>query len=251
MVPLIDPINNLRRHLYSFTTDIEAFFHTIGVDERDRGAFRFLWFNDERMLNLREYLFLAFIFGLSASSSVTSYVLKTHGKRIREDDGSGGANSIEKCKKLASDLEAAMAKGGFKLAKWKYIHPQLRRDDEEEQEEQSILGISWNTKEDTLSVTIDEARFAVRATTPRLIVQQQAALFDPIGICTLFILLGRQWTQKSMVKPWGWDMKLKGEIEEGSNRWTESISLLKEVSVKRSWNSEETVGRESETTRFR
>ena len=82
MVPLIDQINNLRRHLYSFTTDIEAFFHTIGVDERDRGAFRFLWFDDERMLMLREYLFLAFIFGSSASSSVTSYMLKTSTRSV-------------------------------------------------------------------------------------------------------------------------------------------------------------------------
>ena len=42
MTPLLDPINNLRRFLYAFSTDIEAFFHNIAVDERDRGVFRFL-----------------------------------------------------------------------------------------------------------------------------------------------------------------------------------------------------------------
>ena len=195
-------------------------------------------------------MFLAFIFGSSASPGVTSYVLKAQGGRIREefgeevfmiisrffyvDDGSGGSNTIERCKKLARDLEAAMEKGGFRLAKWKYSHPQLRREGEEEQEEQqSILAISWNTKEDTLSVAVDEAKFKEEATTPRMVVKQQASLFDLIGICAPFILLVRQWTQQSMIGPWGWDIKMTTEVIEGFNKWTELIPLLKEVKIAR------------------
>ena len=122
-------------------------------------------------------------------------------------------------------------------------HPQLRREGEEEQEEQqSILGISWNTKEDTLSVAVDETKFEEEATTPRMVVKQQALLFDPIGICAPFILLGRQWTQQSMVGPWGWDIKMSTEVIEGFNKWTESIPLLKKVKIARSWEEESNVG---------
>ena len=159
MTPLLDPINNLRRFLYAFSTDIEAFFHNIAVDERDRGVFRFLWYEDEKMEVLKTYLMLFMVFGSSSSPSITSYILKIHGERVREkfgeeiyliitrffyvDDGSGGANSVEKCRKLARDLKAAMLEGGFELGKWKFSHPALRGDDEEEEqdEEASILGI--------------------------------------------------------------------------------------------------------------
>ena len=87
MTPLLDPINNLRRFLYSFSTDIEAFFHNIAVEERDCGVFRFLWYKDEAMEVLKTYIMLFMVFGSSSSPSITSYVLKIHGKRIREKFG--------------------------------------------------------------------------------------------------------------------------------------------------------------------
>ena len=94
------------------------------------------------------------------------------------DDGSGGANLIESCRKLAKDLKAAMLEGGFKLGKLKFLHTALRGDNEEEEQdkEASILGISWNTKTDHLSVAIDEEEFLERARTPHQIVKQQASL---------------------------------------------------------------------------
>ena len=76
MNPITDPINNLRRHLFAFTCDIESFFHNVKVDERDRGCFRFFWYADESMTVLRTFIFLMHIFGSSLSPSVTSYVLK-------------------------------------------------------------------------------------------------------------------------------------------------------------------------------
>ena len=44
LVPLVDPVNNLRHYLYAFGTDIEAFFHNVLVDPEDHGVFRFFFF---------------------------------------------------------------------------------------------------------------------------------------------------------------------------------------------------------------
>ena len=76
---------------------------------------------------------------------------------------------MEKCRKLAKDLKAAMLEGGFELGKWKFSHPALRGDDEEEEqdEEASILSIRWNTKTDLLSVAIDEEK----SNAPKLLVR--------------------------------------------------------------------------------
>ena len=77
-------------------------------------------------------------------------------------------------------------------------------------------------------------------------IQQQAALFDPIGMIAPFILLGRKWTQSSMVDEWSWDKKLLTAVEEGFNKWTASIHLLRKLKIKRAWDSPETVGGEEQ-----
>ena len=79
---------------------------------------------------------------------------------------------------------------------------------EEEEEVDKILGIVWDMRRDRLSVAVEEEKFSQRAKTPRQVVQQQASLYDPLGILAPFILLGRKWTQKSMPDKWGWDLPL-------------------------------------------
>ena len=261
MVPLMDPINNLRNHIYAFSVDIEAFFHNVRVDERDKGAFRFLWWEDEEMTKLVDYVFLAYIFGSSSSPTVTSFVLKRHSDnlegiastKVREiiskyfyvDDGTGGDDDLEKCKALRRELEEAMALGGFSLSKWIFSHKEMSEEKEEEEEEgkeKRILGIVWNTKEDRLSVAIDEEKYKDQATTPRHVVQQQAALFDPLGIVAPFHLLGRQWTQKAMTGKWAWDIETSEEVVLGFNEWTGSIKELRNLSIERAWNDPDTLG---------
>ena len=260
MVPLMDPINNLRSYIYAFSVDIEAFFHNVIVDERDRGAFRFLWWEDEQMKKLVEFMFLAFIFGSSSSPTVTSFVLRRHSEnlegvasaKVREiirryfyvDDGTGGDDDLDKCKTLCKELEEAMALGGFSLSKWIFSHKEMAEEEVEEEEakEKRILGIVWDTKKDTLSVAIDEEKYKDEATTPRHVVQQQAALFDPLGIVAPFHLLGRQWTQKAMTGKWAWDIRTSEEVVLGFNEWTGSIKELRNLSIERSWNDPETVG---------
>ena len=261
MVPLMDPINNLRSYIYAFSVDIEAFLHNVIVDEKDRGAFRFLWWEDEEMRKLLEYVFMAFIFRSSSSPTVTSFVLRRHSEnleglasdKVREiirryfyvDDGTGGDDDLEMCKKLCKELEEAMALGGFSLSKWIFSHRDMSEEnnqEEDEEKERRILGIVWNTKEDTLSVAIDEEKYKEEATTPRHVVQQQAALFDPLGIVAPFHLLGRQWTQKAMAGQWAWDTRTSEEVVIGFNEWTDSIKELRNLSIARSWNDPETTG---------
>ena len=96
------------------------------------------------MEELVPYIFLAFIFGSSASPTVSSYVLKHHANAMRGifgdrvcdiiekyfyvDDGSSGDNTVEGCKKLCDELEQAMRLGGFELDKWKFSHKELAGD---------------------------------------------------------------------------------------------------------------------------
>ena len=239
MVPMLNPLTNLRKNLYAFGTDIESFFHNILVDERDRDAFRFFWYEDEEMKRLVPYVFLAHIFGSSSSPTVTAYVLRHHAAKIREvygeevykiinsfyvDDGAGGANSEEEYKKRKEQLTKAMEEGGFTLAKWKFSHPEAMGEEAHgEESREKILGVVWNMKEDTLSIAIEEEEFEKTAITPRQIVQMQAKIFDPLGIGAPFVLIGRRLTQKAMKGKWGWDIPVSKELQEEFNAWAKSV----------------------------
>ena len=120
----------------------------------------------------------------------------------------------------------------------------------EDEEVNTILGIQWNMTNDTLSVAVDEERFKERAKTPRQVVQQQAALYDPIGILAPFILIGRGWTQKLMQGRWGWDLPLPEKVEEGFNKWTDLIAQTKSICIKRAWDKESTVDAEADLDIF-
>ena len=193
LVPLADPLNNLRRHLYAFGTDIEAFFHNVLVDERDKDAFRFFFFKDGKMDKLDPNRFMAHVFGAASSSMVTAFVLKYHANVIKEkfgekvyeilrhyfyvDDGIGGDDEKERYRQLKRDLQEAMAEGGFTLSKWKFSHPELiGHEGHVQEEEEKILGIRWNTKEDTLSVVIESEKFEVDVETLRQLVKLQATM---------------------------------------------------------------------------
>ena len=97
-------------------------------------------------------------------------------------------------------------------------------------------------EEDRLAISIEEERFIEVAKTPRQVVQQQAGLYDPLGMISPFILIGRRWTQKAMTGSWGWDKPLEKEVLEGFQEWTSSIPKLKELSIPRPWHTPETVG---------
>ena len=141
LVPLVDPVNNLRKYLYAFGTDIEAFFHNVLVEPEDRGVFRFFFFEDEQMRKLVPYVFLAHIFGATSSPMVTAFTLKFHAEKIRDefgekvydimrnyfyvDDGTGGSDDPKEYKEVKEKLREAMLKGGFNLSKWKFSHPEL------------------------------------------------------------------------------------------------------------------------------
>ncbi len=82
--------------------------------------------------------------------------------------------------------------------------------------------------------------------TPRLVVQQQAGLYDPLGLVAPFVLIGRAWTQKSMMKDWAWDKPLTEEVKTGFNKWTSEIPDLASLKIPRAWDIPETADKEEE-----
>ena len=262
LTPILDPVMHLRKWKHALTTDIEAFFHNILVDERDKDAFLFYWYEDETMRKRILLRFLAHIFGATCSPTITSYILRLHAERIKHafgpevyevirqyfyvDDGTAGAQTTPAVQKLKVDLEEAMRQGGFRLAKWKSNSPEILGLPaiDEENRFTKVLGVGWDLKEDRLYVPVDEDFGKKEARTPRDIVTLTAKIFDPLGIVAPAILPGRRWTQLCMKGDWGWDKFFEEKIRRGFNAWAGSIRELSKFSIPRWWDDDTTIGKE-------
>ena len=262
LTPILDPVMHLRKWKHALTTDIEAFFHNILVDDADKDAFLFYWFEDESMKRRILIRFLAHIFGATSSPMITSYILRLHAERIKNvfgpevyevikryfyvDDGTAGANTTPAVQKLKIDLEEAMRRGGFRLAKWKSNSPQILGLPEVEEKDRytKVLGVGWDLKEDRLFVPVDDDFGEKEADTPRDVVTATAKIFDPLGIVAPAILPGRRWTQLCMRGKWGWDVALLKDVKKGFNSWARTIRELSKISIPRWWDDESTLGKD-------
>ena len=256
---------SFRTKKIAFMTDISSYFHQILVDERDANAFRYFWFEDERMEKVKTLRFNAHIFGSGASSLVTSFVLRHHAERIRPnfspetyetirekvyvDDVSGGADSIDEAFQLKEELKEAFALGGFTLAKWKSNHQPLIEGEEgakpeliggKQDDATKVLGVGWSTVDDMLVFEFDSDIATKEVNTPRELVSVQASLFDPLGLIAPFLLIGRRMLQKSMANGASWDSPLEPALKEEFRKWMASIPLLANYRIPRWWNTPDT-----------
>ena len=132
------------------------------------------------------------VFGSSASTIVSSYTLRHHAEQMRQrilhatydmirnrfyvDDGSGGADIPEEMLQLVDDLIAAMAEGGFELAKFKSNLPNFMDGDcagevkiganHDDDETTKVLGVSWIPSKDIFTFNFDPEIATRSVTTP-------------------------------------------------------------------------------------
>ena len=262
---------SFRTKKIAFMMDIQKFFHQVLVDERDQDAFRYLWFEDESMSSTKTLRFKAHIFGSGASSLVTSFVLRYHAEKIKDDypnnvyetirdqiyvdDGSGGADSIDEALELKRNLKEALARGGFNLAKWKSNAPELLVGEEtsstadkndQSEEPTKVLGVEWQTERDLFTFHFNAIAELGEVETPRGLTSLQAMLFDPSGFLSPFMLLARRMLQRSMVGKVSWDSLLDEKLKKEFDKWVASIPLLAELEIPRWWNTPETEDEASE-----
>ena len=156
------------------------------------------------MTKIKTLRFKAHIFGSSASSLVTSFVLRYHAKKIKNeypdnvyetirdqiyvDDGSGGADSIGEALELKHNLKEALARGGFQLAKWKSNAPELLIGEETSvnadrasgpEEPTKVLGVEWQMERDLFTFHFNAIAALGEVETPRDLTSLQAMYTIP------------------------------------------------------------------------
>ena len=176
------------------------------------------------------------LFGATSSSSICNFALRRtveeYGaqyerevseiieRNIYVDDCLVSTESDAKAIKLVDNVRNLCKKGGFNLTKWMSSSqvvvdsiPEKDRakemkqwDFDTESSVERALGVYWYIDTDTLGFQIHQK---IQPSTKRGILSTVSSVYDPIGIVSPFVLLGKTILQNVCKQKIGWDEKFQ------------------------------------------
>jgi len=222
---LIGVLLRFRLFRYAFVTDITKAFLQIGVDTQDRNYLRFLWYDeklDQSWPTERPtaYRFCRVPFGLRASPFLLNQTIKHHLKQMESKypvtvsylHGNIYVDDVIMSIEDNSDLKVVMKESveifnemSMVLHKWHGNFTEIVQ----EGTTCSVLGISWNTEEDSLSLKFN---CDVSIKTKRQLASVLCSFYDPFGLFLPFsnrlkVLMHQSWSLNLE-----WDQHLPNEL---------------------------------------
>ncbi|XP_042887248.1 uncharacterized protein LOC122263026 [Penaeus japonicus] len=233
-------LQRFRKEKVAIMSDIEAMYYQVKVTPSHRNALRFLWWTDGDLSKDPEiYRMTVHPFGGIWSPSCATYAL-LHTANDQKDNF-----DEEEAVNLRRSIASMLKTGGFKLTKWtsnsKHVLQDIPSDeqaknvksldlDEDSLPVEHALGLEWNTINDTLAIRIQEK---CRPQTKRGLLSILSSVYDPLGLVSPFILIGKKIFQDECRLQKGWDDHLS---EEGMKRWTRwllDMEHLKDINIER------------------
>ena len=222
---LYDQLLLFREGQFAMLADISKAFHRVLVHPSHRKYLKFLYYCNGKLIC---YQFKVVPFGATCSPYLLQQVLYTHITNHPPDVDYSLFHkfyvdnlAITSCSefKLIEDkpkVERCLLSAQMPLQSWTSNSQQFREVyDVTEPEIQNVLGIAWNTTNDTLSVKIPDACHEClekNSMSRRELLSLVASFFDPLGLISpvisfLRILLQVAWKETS-----GWDQQVSCHI---------------------------------------
>ena len=260
-MPLIwDTLVRFRLNSVAMTADIEKAFHQIAVEESDRDALRFLWYDnsDSEVPNVIQLRFTRLPFGLKCSPGILGATIHHHVGQYRDrhpeawevlsklyaDDLAAGAETAGKAFDLYRDCKEIMKQGSFNLRKWNSNDKGLleRIDISEGQvgkvenrQLSKVLGVTWNTDVDNLGLDLRNVlEFAsTLPPTKRSVLKIAAKVFDPLGCLSFFVVKLKIFFQELCKEKVPWDEEFEGSRRRKYTSLVNEIEAFQGVSIPR------------------
>ncbi|XP_043200214.1 uncharacterized protein LOC122369489 [Amphibalanus amphitrite] len=265
---LIGILVRFREAPVAFSGDIEGMFNQVRVNPEHRDLLRFLWWSDGDLDEQpREYRMCTHLFGATSSPAVALFALKKTAQMYGEeyspeaasfvernfyiDDGVASTKTSEDAVRLIRDAVSLCSKGGFNLHKFisndrdvlKALPVyslskscQLALDGETPLPLERVLGLKWETEEDSLCIDVS---FPSKPATRRGILSSVSAIYDPLGFISPCTLVAKNILKRLCVDKYSWDDTIPEDMEEEWRCWKEDVELLSMLKVPRCFVSEE------------
>jgi hypothetical protein len=245
-----------RQHEFAFTCDIESMYYQVKVPDADRDALRFLWLDDEG--NTVTYRMNAHVFGGVWCSSVATYAVRrtlldnddfsqdvkyavTHAFYV--DDCLMSLETGDQLMQVMTGVTDLLAKGGFRLTKFVVNKPELAEQIPESEKAEEVkghcigesdskaLGILWNVRNDHFYFNIDLTQ--QDAITRRQMLSFVTSTFDPLGLISPVLVIGKMLFQDATRLQLPWDACVPSDLLEKWRQWWDSLRTLPAVQIAR------------------
>ena len=226
--------------------DLEKAYLMILIDPKDRNYMKLIWFDEHgQPMPLRH---AALAFGLKPAQNIlgatTTKHLEEQKKNVNlvqiadkliksfySDNLLTTVNTVEEGKKLVLTATDIFKTAGMNLREWNTNDPDLKeflkkKDLYQGKDTTNILGMKWNTIEDTLSFKFEFDPSSPESLTKRKVLSLTSKLFDPMFLLTPTIIkpllaISRLWEDNM-----DWNDELSDEQKE---EWLEAYQDMRKI----------------------
>ena len=234
----------------AFSADIEKAFLQIELNSLDRDVTRFLWLKDinqpvDSKSNLEAYRFCRVLFGATPSPFLLNATIQYHLSQkdnwvardlienMYMDNVITGTDCDNKSFEYYSLSRRYLQEAGMNLRQWTSNSEALNRKAPEDNIQAApttkILGLTWNSTSDTLSLSIEKM---IRE---RDSITKITKLFDPLGFVEPITVKAKIMIQDLWKQTLSWDESLPDEQKEQWLKWTDDIHNLTSIEVPRQY----------------
>ena len=251
---LLNVLIRFREHDIALMADIEAMYHQVLVPVNDRDALRFIWFDDKGQIvhyRMTRHLFGGIWSGSAATFALRRTVADYGGTDVLIDDTVLNSFYVDDCLRsvtnvsdaihIVNGVKSLLQKGGFKLTKFvtndKCLLSSIPECDRAKEcnltdgSSSKALGIRWDFSSDHFQfhLNVDKESRVNR----RKMLSTISSMYDPLGIVSPVLILGKIYFQEATRQKLGWDDEIPPEMQKSWRSWVQSLDDLKELRVPR------------------
>ncbi|XP_050301507.1 uncharacterized protein LOC126739751 [Anthonomus grandis grandis] len=144
---------------------------------------------------------------------------------------------------ISNNINRILLKHGFELRKWNSNDQYVIRNLESENrlvefysnkaQENSVLGLTWNSSLDILKYNINQPSLSKKLITKRVILSSIATTFDPLGLVSPCIIIAKVLLQKLWCENLGWDQPVPDHISNSWLEWYSNLEAINSLNIER------------------
>ncbi|MEL6606114.1 MAG: reverse transcriptase domain-containing protein [Cyanobacteria bacterium J06614_10] len=249
---LVSILLRFRTNKYAFSADISKAFLRIGLQEVDRDFTRFLWVENpnDPSSKLITYRFAVVLFGATSSPFLLQATLDHHLRSSKSpykdylstsfyvDNMVNSVNDESTLLEIYEHANQELARANMPLRQWVSNNANLQsvireNDLGTESAEVNILGLLWNSLEDTLHVR-SVPGLERPDHTKRTLLSAVSSLFDPLGFFSPINIRGRKLLQEAWRLKFPWDEILPSDLASQWPTIAADLNQLHQFSLPRS-----------------
>ena len=238
-------------------------YHRALIPEQDQQVHRYLWRNMETNREPDVYVKTVLTFGDKPAPAMAQIALRKTADQAESlypeaaevlknntymDDICDSVHSVQQAKRLTTELDEVLLKGGFQVKGWlsnQSLENEIVAQEKPEMKllrgvtQEKILGTVWNHATDMLLFNVNPPNDITL--TKRTVLSHIARIFDPVGFAAAFLVHAKIGMQRLWQQGLDWDQELPSPAREEWIRFFQEMGDLNHVTFERSLTPEDAI----------